>query len=313
MDAPLPSGVRLDGLVLDPNARGAPDADIVLALRWRFSSIPTLIYTELDVGVAPALLRLGRAGLTRVVLERIDDSQDQVRAALLDMRREAPRALAMTMMLEAFGTLSADLAAALEELQGLPAVMQTVEQLAESAGMNRRSLERLCSSADLPSPSLLIGFTRLFEVHQLLQDTSGPGMAWVSRWLGFSSMRTLREQSKAWLGCTVGGLRELTWVEVVARAASWRPTMLGDRCVRRKLRSRMPVAGPASRTPKGVPVLPASPAYARAATVEIGAANDAGGSPPGERNQHGHGDLVRADGAPRRARAPGRRRTLRLP
>lgn len=259
---PLPIGVRLDGLVIDPCADGPPAASVTLDLRRHFAGVPALIYTELNVGIASTLLLLGRSGLTRVLFERIDDAPASIRAAVRDMERDGPRARAMGMLLEALPGLAPELAAALEEVQQLPAVAQTVDQLALSAGMQRRRLERFCLGCDLPSPSVLISVLRLLEVHELLRGTGG-SLSWVSGWLGFGSIRTLRQQAKALFGCTMSRLRVLPRTDLVVRTAMLRPSaQVAAMLEERTYRSRN--AGPAAAH---VPINDADEAHERPAAT----------------------------------------------
>lgn len=217
----------LDGLIVDPWAADRLDVERILVLRRRFSDVPALVYTELAPGVAPALLALGRAGLSRVVLERIDDSPAALREAVDDLRREEARSDALKVLADALGPLPTPLERALEAMQGVPAAEQSVARLARGAGAHRRALERCCASSDLPTPSQMLALLRIVEAYELLRGTREL-VATVSQRLGFRTIRTLQDQSRAAFGCTVSGLRRLEPEEFAERLQSNRPSLRGE-------------------------------------------------------------------------------------
>jgi len=192
--------------VVDPFLSGEPRSLEIERLLTLFPSLPVLLYTTFTPALAPALLALGRQGVREVVFCRLDDHPDGLRAAL---EREQARACSQRLLNQiaaAFAPLRHEIRWVLEAALRAPEDVQTVEQLATSAGVGRRTCERWFMRAGMPSPRHFLAAARILYAHRLLQD---PGFTVedVARRLGYSQVRTLQQHARLYLGLTAGEMR----------------------------------------------------------------------------------------------------------
>jgi AraC-like DNA-binding protein len=192
--------------VVDPFLSGEPRSLEIERLLTLFPSLPVLLYTTFTPALAPALLALGRQGVREVVFCRLDDHPDGLRAAL---EREQARACSQRLLdqiADAFAPLRSEIRWVLEAALRAPEDVQTVEQLATSAGVGRRTCERWFLRAGMPSPRHFLAAARILYAHRLLQD---PGFTVedVARRLGYSQVRTLQQHARLYLGLTAGEMR----------------------------------------------------------------------------------------------------------
>jgi AraC-like DNA-binding protein len=192
--------------VVDPMLSGEARSQEIERLRLLFPSLPVMLYTTFTPTVAPVLLALGRQGVREVVFSRFDDHPDALRTAL---EREHARACSQQLLdqiARAFGPLRPEIRWVLETALRAPAGVQTVEQLATSAGVGRRTCERWFIRAGMPSPRHFLAAARVLYAHRLLQD---PGFTVedVASRLGYSQVKTLQLHARLYLGLTAGEMR----------------------------------------------------------------------------------------------------------
>ncbi|HTH64969.1 MAG TPA: helix-turn-helix domain-containing protein [Gemmatimonadales bacterium] len=192
--------------VVDPMLSGEPRSQEIERLRLLFPSLPVLLYTTFTPALAPVLLALGRQGVQEVVFCRLDDHPDGLRTAL---EREQARACSQQLLeqiSQTFAPLRAEIRWLLEGALRAPEGVQTVEQLAASAGVGRRTCERWFMRAAMPSPRHFLAAARVLYAHRLLQD---PGFTVedVAKRLGYSQVRTLQQHARFYLGLTAGEMR----------------------------------------------------------------------------------------------------------
>jgi methylphosphotriester-DNA--protein-cysteine methyltransferase len=192
--------------VVDPFLSGEPRSLEIERLLTLFPSLPMLLYTTFTPALAPTLLALGRQGVREVVFCRLDDHPDGLRAAL---EREQARACSQRLLdqiASAFAPLRSEIRWVLEAALRAPEDVQTVEQLATTAGVGRRTCERWFMRARMPSPRHFLAAARILYAHRLLQD---PGFTVedVARRLGYSQVRTLQQHARLYLGLTAGEMR----------------------------------------------------------------------------------------------------------
>jgi AraC-like DNA-binding protein len=192
--------------VVDPLLSGEPRSQEIERLRLLFPSLPVMLYTTFTPALAPVLLTLGRQGVREVVFSRIDDHPEGLRGVL---EREQARACSQQLLDQiatAFTPLRAEIRWVLEAALRAPEEVQTVEQLAASAGVGRRTCERWFMRAGMPSPRHFLAAARVLYAHRLLQD---PGFTVedVAKRLGYSQVRTLQQHARLYLGLTAGEMR----------------------------------------------------------------------------------------------------------
>src|SRR5947207_2571450 len=102
--------------------------------------------------------------------------------------------------------LPSELRWVLEEVLRSPAELQTVQQVAARARLDRRTFERWFLRLGLPSPRHFLAATRVLHAHRLLQD---PGFTVddVAQRLGYAQTKTLQLHARAYLGLTAGEMR----------------------------------------------------------------------------------------------------------
>ena len=192
--------------VLDPALEGAPRAQEIERLRALFPSLSFIVYTSLAPALAPVLLALGDAGIRQVVLANHDDHPERF-ARLLST--ESSHAVSRQLF-RAFEDLVSDwppaLRVATEAAIREPASMESVEQLADRAGMSRRSCTRWFSRSGLPAPHETLTVLRVVYAHRLLQDP-GYTVEDVAQRLGYQQVRSFVLNVKDVLGRTPGELR----------------------------------------------------------------------------------------------------------
>src|SRR5881392_2159731 len=175
--------------VVDPLLAGGASATEISRLRVLFPSLPLALYTTLSPAIAAVLLALGQCGIHHVVFARYDDHPARLREVLVaEEARSASRQLR-------------------ERLAWVPAPLQTVQQVAARARLDRRTFERWFLRLGLPSPRHFLAATRVLHAHRLLQN---PGFTVddVAQRLGYAQTKTLQLHARAYLGLTLGEMRD---------------------------------------------------------------------------------------------------------
>lgn len=193
--------------VVEPSFGGvSPRAGEIERLRILFPSLPTILYTYLSPGVAPVLLRLGRCGIREVLLAGHDDHPGRVREALT---AEGSRALTTRLAKAIIDLLSdcpGELRWAIETMLHDPVAVQSVQELAERARVDRRTLLRWFQRNAMPPPKVMLTVIKATYAHRLLQDP-GYTVEDVAERLGYSQTRTLAMAIREVFGMTPGELR----------------------------------------------------------------------------------------------------------
>jgi len=193
--------------VLDPALEGPePRTQEIERFRVLFPSLPIVLYTHLAPSVAPTLLRLGRVGVREVLLARHDDHPQRLSDVLV---AEGARAVS-AQLIDAFDDLLAqcpgDLRWAIETMIREPGEVQSVQQLADRARMDRRTCLRWFARAHLPPPSVMLTVLRMVYAHRLLQDP-GYTVEDVAAKLGYSQSRSFAQNVKDVFGRTPSDIR----------------------------------------------------------------------------------------------------------
>jgi AraC-like DNA-binding protein len=192
--------------VIDPALEGKPRAHDVERLRILFPSLPIILYTKLSPEMAPVLLRLGHSNIRKIVLAWYDDHPQNLRDVLYS---EAAQSVSHRMLNELHDILAGwpdKLRWAIETIIREPADIQTVQALADRAGMDRRTCLRWFARARLPAPSEMLTVLRVAYAHRLLQDP-GYTVEDVATKLGYAQTRTFALNVKEVFGMTPSDLR----------------------------------------------------------------------------------------------------------
>ncbi len=192
--------------ILDPQLEGGPRVHEVERFRVMFPSMPIILYTSLEPAVAPVLLRLGQANITRVMLAWHDDQPTQIRDVL---HAESARSVSQRLLDELSDVLAGfpqKLRWVLETVIREPAEIQSVQALAELAHMDRRTCLRWFARVELPNPSVLLTVLRVTYAHRLLQDP-GYTVEDVARKLGYGRTKSFAINVKEVFGMAPSELR----------------------------------------------------------------------------------------------------------
>jgi AraC-like DNA-binding protein len=192
--------------LLDPALEGAARTQEIERLRVLFPSLSLLVYTNLAPALAPVLLTLGEAGIRRVILANHDDHPERLNEVLSS---EAAHAVSRQLLHSFDDLLSAwppALRLATEAAIREPASVQSVQDLADRAGMARRTCVRWFAKAQLPPPHVTLTVLRVVYAHRLLQDP-GYTVEDVAQRLGYQQTRSFTQNVKEVLGMSPTELR----------------------------------------------------------------------------------------------------------
>ncbi len=196
----------LEMAVLDPGLSGEPRAPEIERIRVLFPSLPLILYTRMQPDIAPVLLRVGKAGVNRVVIANYDDHPAQLGDTLADEAAHAVSHRLISWIDDLLGQYPGELRWAIETMIREPASVQTVHQLAARARMDRRTCLRWFARAELPPPSVMLMVLRVVYAHSLLQDP-GYTVENVATKLGYAQTRTFAQNVREVLGKTPGEMR----------------------------------------------------------------------------------------------------------
>src|SRR5437870_5797414 len=192
--------------VVDPLLSGTASAKEIEQLRHLFPSLPLILYTALTPPTAAVLLALGQQGVRHVVFARYDDHPGHLRHVLVAEEARATSQQLLEQFAWALAPLPSELRWVLEEVLRAPAEVQSVQQVAARARVDRRTFERWFTRVGLPSPRHFLAAARVLYAHRLLQD---PGFTIddVARRLRYAQTKTLQQHAHAYLGVPAGELR----------------------------------------------------------------------------------------------------------
>ena len=192
--------------VVDPALSGEPRAQEIERIRVLFPSLPLILYGRLSPTMARILLKLGHVGIKEAVMAGYDDHPSRLGELLV---AEATRAISgelVSTILESLVWCPGELRWVIETIIREPGSIQSVQDLADRARMDRRTCGRWFVRAGLPPPSVMLMVLRVLYAHRLLQDP-GYTIEDVASKLGYAQTRTLAQNVKEVFGITPGELR----------------------------------------------------------------------------------------------------------
>jgi AraC-like DNA-binding protein len=203
--------------VVDPMLGGSRGQEVE-RLSVLFPSLPLILYTPmLTPELAPVLLAMGKCGITQVVLSRTEDHPARLRDLLSAEATHAASQRLFHQLSAALTPLPSELRWVLEDALRTPGEVQTIQQFAARARVDRGTCARWFARARLRSPREILAAARVLYAHRLLQD---PGFTIedVAKRLGYAQAKTLQQHAKKYLGLTAGEMRlSLTVDEATAR------------------------------------------------------------------------------------------------
>jgi len=206
----------LEIAVADPGLSGEIRAQEIERIKVLFPSLPLILYTTLSPDLATTLLRLGKVGIGQVVIAQHDDHPNRLRELLVAETAHAASHKLIEAMGDSLAECPGELRWAIETMIREPSAVQSVQELAFRARMDRRTCLRWFARARLPPPSVVLTVLRAVYAHRLLQDP-GYTVEDVAAKLGYQQTRTFAQNVKEVLGMSPGELRvALSPDEVVA-------------------------------------------------------------------------------------------------
>ena len=203
--------------VVDPMLGGARGQEVE-RLRVLFPSLPLILYTPvLTAELARVLLAMGKCGISQVVLSATEDHPDRLRNLLSEESMQSASHRLLDQLAPALAPLPPELRFALQESMRDPGAVQTIQQVAARARVDRGTCARWFARAGLPSPRDILAATRVLYAHRLLKH---PGFTIedVAKRLGYAQAKTLQQHARKYLGLTAGEMRlSLTADEANAR------------------------------------------------------------------------------------------------
>jgi AraC-like DNA-binding protein len=195
----------VDVLIVDPVMHDRQSSGTLDQIVASYPHIPAIAYTALTPAAMRHVVRLARAGLQHVVLNRFDDEPSR----FLDLIERAPaHPLAEAMLQELAVPLRAlpvIVTRAIEQLFRSPARVKNSQELASLAGMIPRTLYRHLMPVGLQPRQLLI-CARLLRTYTLVREP-GVRVKEVAFKLGYADPDHLTEQIREWTGCSPKDLR----------------------------------------------------------------------------------------------------------
>ena len=255
---------RFDAVVIDPCAdaralarrRGLADLAPVLA---RAPLVPIIGYVSVSANAMRAMLDLIQHGAVDIVVRGVDDQPARLRFVV---ERAAAGELAMLLIERLKGRLAVlppMLVGAVQLLFRTPDRFQSIDDLADAAGMSRRSLDRWLRRATTAPARQLIAGARTVAAYRLLQSRDRR-VRDVARLLGYRSIRALEREVSLAAGCTPRALRtvgtnafvERTFAALVRRDDETLPQPPSARRPKRTSAARWPDVAQPGGLPVGI-------------------------------------------------------------
>ena len=194
---------RFDAAIVDPGLGGEQSAsERLAALTTALSAMPgTPIVGYMPVtaaGVKAAHL-LARLGAAEVVVRGVDDSPDALAATIRRVVTEHGAALLVARCRELFVALPSGVAEALALVFHRPERTRSVADLARTASLTRRSLDRYLARAGFAPARTLLACARVNAVYHLIA-AGRVGTSSAAALMGYPSARALAREFRALTG-----------------------------------------------------------------------------------------------------------------
>jgi len=196
----------IDVVVADPRVDGKLDTAGLKTLLGRHPTVPVVVYTALTPETLRAAVELAKFGVQHVVLRGFDDEPSRLRELLERVPASRLSDIVLRELLPRLDAGPALLARAVARLFEAPHAFHGVDDLAATAGMTRRNLDRWLDRLGLASARMLLLGARLTRAVYYMRD---PGYLLddITKKLGYPSTRLFARQVRAATGLTPTMLR----------------------------------------------------------------------------------------------------------
>lgn len=182
-----------------------PDRRVAAVVR-EFPSVPTVALLGAEPPSAESLLRIGNAGVTRIVDVRVPAGWSQLRRILAAEATRATDRVALAMIREEIAPISDDTWQFFEALFAASARNDTVQALALRMQVLPSTLMSRFFRAKLPAPKRYLAYARLVRAARLFED-HGHAIADVANALEFSSPQSFGRHVQTYLQLSAGEFR----------------------------------------------------------------------------------------------------------
>jgi len=181
------------------------DRRVATAVR-EYPSVPMVALLGAEAPSAESLLRIGNAGVTRIVDVRVPSGWSQLRRILAAEATRATDRVALAMIRDEVAPISDDTWQFFEALFAASARNDTVQALALRMQVLPSTLMSRFFRAKLPAPKRYLAYARLVRASRLFED-QGHAIADVANALEFSSPQSFGRHVQTYLGCSAGEFR----------------------------------------------------------------------------------------------------------
>lgn len=171
-----------------------------------FPGVPTVALLGAQAPTAEALLRIGNAGVTRLVDVRIPAGWSQLRRILASEAARASDRTALARIREELAPISEDTWAFFEALFAASERSGTVQALSLQLQLLPSTLMSRFFRAKLPAPKRYLAYARLLRAARLFED-AGHSISDVSNALEFSSPQSFSRHVQCVLGISAREFR----------------------------------------------------------------------------------------------------------
>lgn len=208
---------RVSAVLLSVVRCGREHERRIAAVVREFPSIPTVALLGTDPPSVDAILRVGNAGITRLVDVRVPAGWSQLRRILASEAMRATDRAALSAIRAELGSLTQDGTQYFEALFLTSERIGTVRELSRRMGVLPSTLMSRFFRAKLPAPKRYLAYARLLRAARLFEDP-GHSIADVANALDYSSPQSFSRHIRTLLHVTAGEFRRsFTGEKMLAR------------------------------------------------------------------------------------------------
>lgn len=186
----------------------------IAAVVREFPTVPTVALLGAEAPTAESLLRIGNAGITRLVDVRVPAGWSQLRRILSAEAMRGTDRMALATLRETLGPVPEDTWQFFEALFAASARNDTVQALALRMQVLPSTLMSRFFRAKLPAPKRYLAYARLVRAARLFED-HGHSIADVANALDFSSPQSFGRHVQTFLKVPAGVFRRQFTADVM--------------------------------------------------------------------------------------------------
>jgi AraC-like DNA-binding protein len=178
----------IDVAIIDPQLVGLDSLPALVAVLARHSSVHVIAYTTVSPDAVRAHGVLAAHGYRHLMLRGFDDSPEAIRTLLDALPADTLTELLLPMIDELLRKVPPSLAHAIEELLRAPHTIASVDELARTAVMSRRTFDRALERAGVAPGWMIVRVARVVRAYHYLR-TARASVRDVASKLGYATER----------------------------------------------------------------------------------------------------------------------------